>query len=914
MSPIPPPPPENGGGGGTPDPGSVGPTELQDDAVTNPKLAPDAVTGDKIQDQSVGTNDLADGAVTSSKIGAGEVTLGNMAASSVGAPQIIDGNVSTPKLVDGAVTSQKIAPAVIATITAAQSSASAAQSAADAAQSDIDAHEADATDAHLGTAIGNTPSGNVAATTVQAAINELDVEKAPTGSVTTVQTNLDTHINNTTGAHAGTAISNTPSGNIAATTSQAAINELDAEKATTGSVTTVQTNLTTHVNNTTGAHAGTAIANTPAGNVAATTVQAAINELDTEKLATTQVGVAGGAASLDGGGKVPASQLPASVMEIKGEWNASTNSPTLADGVGNAGDLYRVSVAGTQNLGSGSQAFEVNDTVWYAADNVWHRSDNSDAVTSVNAQTGAVALVATNIPSTATGDVAATNVQSAIAELASEKATTGSVATVQTNLDTHINNTTGAHAGTAVSNIPAGNIAATNVQSALNELDSEKATTGSVTSVQTNLTTHINNTTDAHDASAISILDTANDFTATDVEGALAELQSDSEADEAALAAHIANATAAHAGTAISNIPAGNIAATTVQAALNELDSEKATTGSVTTVQTNLTTHINNATGAHAGTAISNTPAGNIAATTVQAALNELDSEKATTGSVTTVQSNLDAHINNTTGAHAGTAIANTPAGNIAATTVQAALNELDSEKGSLAGTNTWAGVNTFQAGIRDAVQAMTATGNISATGGRVVTFNGAAGQTLTLPAAVQGMEFEIWNIDSADNVTIARNGSDTITAYQAAAITSFVLPFGTKIKFVAMANNAWRIEPFVTLSATGSGSIGSTTSIAVSGVSLSLGPGVWKIFAKGHFDFSTGTPRSYQARLQNITAVATLDAANGNISNSNGQVPFALMAHIALTATSTIRMEGSVSAVDGSQLVQNGWIIAEAA
>lgn len=46
--------------------------------------------------------------------------------------------------------------------------------------------------------------------------------------------------------------------------------------------------------------------------------------------------------------------------------------------------------------------------------------------------------------------------------------------------------------------------------------------------------THIADATDAHDASAISILDTAADFDATDVEGALAELQADNEAHVAA--------------------------------------------------------------------------------------------------------------------------------------------------------------------------------------------------------------------------------------------------------------------------------------------------------------------------------------------------------------------------------------------
>lgn len=44
-------------------------------------------------------------------------------------------------------------------------------------------HLADATDAHAGTAITNTPAGSVAATTVQAAINELDTEKAAAAHV-----------------------------------------------------------------------------------------------------------------------------------------------------------------------------------------------------------------------------------------------------------------------------------------------------------------------------------------------------------------------------------------------------------------------------------------------------------------------------------------------------------------------------------------------------------------------------------------------------------------------------------------------------------------------------------------------------------------------------------------------------------
>ena len=49
------------------------------------------------------------------------------------------------------------------------------------------------------------------------------------------------------------------------------------------------------------------------------------------------------------GGRVPYSQLPESAMEFKGPWNASTNTPTITQGVGTNGDFYIVSVAGTWN-------------------------------------------------------------------------------------------------------------------------------------------------------------------------------------------------------------------------------------------------------------------------------------------------------------------------------------------------------------------------------------------------------------------------------------------------------------------------------------------------------------------------------------------------------------------------------------
>lgn len=109
------------------------------------------------------------------------------------------------------------------------------------------------------------------------------------------------------------------------------------------------------------------------------------------KVDESREGVANGIATLDAGGKVPVSQLPSAVMTYEGVWNANTNSPALADGAGDAGMVYRVGTAGTQDLGSGSITFDVGDYVIYNG-TTWEKSDTTDAVASVNGQTGIVTL------------------------------------------------------------------------------------------------------------------------------------------------------------------------------------------------------------------------------------------------------------------------------------------------------------------------------------------------------------------------------------------------------------------------------------------------------------------------------------------------------------------------------------------
>lgn len=106
------------------------------------------------------------------------------------------------------------------------------------------------------------------------------------------------------------------------------------------------------------------------------------------------IGVANGVAGLDSGGKVPSSQLPASVagaLNYAGTWNASTNTPTLGNsGAGGVlGDFRKVSIAGSTSL-DGITQWNVGDL---AINNgtTWDKINGLAAeVISVHGRTGVV--------------------------------------------------------------------------------------------------------------------------------------------------------------------------------------------------------------------------------------------------------------------------------------------------------------------------------------------------------------------------------------------------------------------------------------------------------------------------------------------------------------------------------------------
>ena len=123
-------------------------------------------------------------------------------------------------------------------------------------------------------------------------------------------------------------------------------------------------------------------------------------------LSSVPLGAANGVATLDSGGKVPVSQLPSSVVTYLGTWNAATNTPTLVNGTGDAGDLYICNVAGTVNFGAGPIAIVVGDWVLYGS-GTWQKSSGQNGtVTSVAASITGNSIGITGSPISTAGTLA----------------------------------------------------------------------------------------------------------------------------------------------------------------------------------------------------------------------------------------------------------------------------------------------------------------------------------------------------------------------------------------------------------------------------------------------------------------------------------------------------------------------------
>lgn len=102
-------------------------------------------------------------------------------------------------------------------------------------------------------------------------------------------------------------------------------------------------------------------------------------------------GQVNGIATLDASGRVPTDQLPSSVYYYQGMWNASTDTPHLADTTPTIGYAWSVSVAGTTTLGAIS-SWAVGDFAVYGALG-WSKIPAGGVLT-FNGRLGAVVPVA----------------------------------------------------------------------------------------------------------------------------------------------------------------------------------------------------------------------------------------------------------------------------------------------------------------------------------------------------------------------------------------------------------------------------------------------------------------------------------------------------------------------------------------
>lgn len=197
----------------------------------------------------------------------------------------------------------------------------------------------------------------------------------------------------------------------------------------------------------------------------------------------------------------------------------------------------------------------------------------------------------------------------------------------QAELDAHVNDTTDAHDASAVSVADVGGyFTATDVEGALQELGAggggvtdHGALTGLADddhpqyhndirgdarywrlttdlATQAELNAHLNDTVDAHDASAISIVDGGGSlgwYLSTDVEGALGEIGERVDTHRADFMAHLNDTVNAHGASAVSILDSGGyFTGEDVESALQELGAGGGGGGSVDPSNENLIVHM----------------------------------------------------------------------------------------------------------------------------------------------------------------------------------------------------------------------------------------------------------------------------------------------------------------------------------
>lgn len=127
-------------------------------------------------------------------------------------------------------------------------------------------------------------------------------------------------------------------------------------------------------------------------------------------------------------------------LSYQGTWNASTNTPTLASSTGTNGYYYIVSTAGSTNL-NGISDWQIGDWLLFNG-SVWQKIDQTNLVTSVNSQTGAVTLTYTDV--NAIGSITSTDGSVTVSTTSGVADLSVAVAASTLNVVCQVRNSTGA--------------------------------------------------------------------------------------------------------------------------------------------------------------------------------------------------------------------------------------------------------------------------------------------------------------------------------------------------------------------------------------------------------------------------------------------------------------------------------------
>jgi len=377
-----------------------------------------------------------------------------------------------------------------------QTSNTVLQTALDETGTALETHINDATGAHAATAVSysNATSG-LTATETQAAIDEVE------GRVDSAETATSDHLADTVDAHDASAISfdNVASG-LTATETQAAIDEVEGRLDTTETVaTSTASDLTNHTNGTSLKHDADAIINVPSGELTATDVQAALNELQThidtnETPTTTEGDVVFRGETVDERLAIGTEDQVLTAKPGAGEFTTSAG-PTYGttdgtftllgvgltatnNGSGTYTDISVTTAGGGNYTGgfiTGASGFSLGETV--VIDTIGGTPADTSKATFTFSAGALIPLWNDTAAGSVTYDpsgsnLVATNTQSAIDELDFDTSTN------TTNLSNHTGAPTGAHTASAITNVPSGNLTSTDVQSALNELQTELDSAG----------------------------------------------------------------------------------------------------------------------------------------------------------------------------------------------------------------------------------------------------------------------------------------------------------------------------------------------------------------------------------------------------------------------------------------------------